>query len=107
MLTRHTAIPDPFSQPASCLSQPCVAQIERAIIGDYVPKRMRAKWSSLESVLGFGWSGSAVMGGFLLDHYGFEFTFTFTAIMQIVGTLVRHLCCARALSSFMNQACAG
>ena len=63
--------------------------IERAIIMDYVPKSMRAKWSSLESVLGFGWSGSAVAGGFLLDSYGFQFTFVTTALLQAIGTLVR------------------
>ena len=63
--------------------------IERAIIMDYVPKSMRAKWSSLESVLGFGWSGSAVAGGFLLDSYGFQFTFVTTALIQAIGTLVR------------------
>ena len=65
--------------------------IERAIIMDFVPKRMRAKWSSLESVLGFGWSGSAVAGGFLLDAYGFQVTFVSTAIIQAAGSLVSSL----------------
>lgn len=30
-----------------------------------------------------GWSASAVVGGFLLDHHGFGTTFTITAVLQV------------------------
>ena len=33
----------------------------------------------------FGWSGSAVVGGFLIDSYGFRITFLITAAMQSVS----------------------
>ena len=37
---------------------------------DYTLKKDRAKWSSLESVSNFGWSGSALLGGAIIDHGG-------------------------------------
>lgn len=36
----------------------------------------------------FGWSGSAFLGGILLDKYGFSFVFCLTAFLQAVGTSV-------------------
>lgn len=45
----------------------------------------RGRWNSLDSVLAFGWCGSAVAGGFLLDAYGFDSTFCITATFQVGG----------------------
>lgn len=50
---------------------------------DYVPKAARAKWNSLESVTSFGWSGSAFVGGYLVQRHGFGATFAATATMQV------------------------
>lgn len=36
-----------------------------------------------ESVTSFGWSGSAALGGFLINAYGFQLTFFVTASMQV------------------------
>ena len=52
---------------------------------DFVAKEHRAKWNSLEAVTGFGWSGSAALGGFLIHRYGFQTTFYLTAGMQLCG----------------------
>ena len=38
------------------------APLMKSILMDYVSKRNRAKWASLDSVARFGWSGSAVAG---------------------------------------------
>ena len=35
-----------------------------------------------------GWSASAVLGGFLLDHHGFGTTFTITAVLQVAFPLM-------------------
>ena len=51
-------------------------------------QKERAKWNSLDSVVVFGWSGSAVLGGVLVDKCGFDITFCITAAMQGVGVLV-------------------
>lgn len=45
----------------------------------------RARWNSLDGVLIFGWSGSALLGGILVDKYGFDITFCITALMQGIG----------------------
>ena len=45
----------------------------------------RARWNSLDGVLIFGWSGSALLGGILVDKYGFDVTFRITALMQGIG----------------------
>ena len=43
------------------------APLMKSILMDYVSKRNRAKWASLDSVARFGWSGSAVAGGELVQ----------------------------------------
>ncbi|KAM3572422.1 hypothetical protein VYU27_005551 [Nannochloropsis oceanica] len=54
---------------------------------DSVPKEDRGKWNSLESVTMATWSGSAVIGGLLVDRYGFLFNNLITASLQLVSTL--------------------
>ena len=54
-------------------------------------KEERARWNAAESINRFGWSGSAVLGGHLVDLYGYRFTFLITAGLQ--------LCSAAILSS--------
>ena len=53
---------------------------------DFVPKHERARWKSLDSVAGFGWCGSAMLGGWLSDRFDYTYTFLITAIIQSVGT---------------------
>ena len=55
---------------------------------DYTRKRDRAKWSSLESVSSFGWSGSALLGGAVIDRGGYRAVFLATASLQAVSALV-------------------
>ncbi len=59
--------------------------LQKSIMMDYVPKRSRAKWSSFEAVTSFGWSGSAALGGWLIQHYGFGMNFYITATMQLAA----------------------
>eukprot|EP00873_Tetraselmis_striata_P014795 jgi/Tetstr1/435059/TSEL_024029.t1 len=61
--------------------------LSESILMDYVPKASRARWKSLESVVQFGWCGSAVLGGWIGDRYGYSSTFLVTAILQSVGIL--------------------
>ena len=71
-----------------------VTPVEESLLMDSVPKNTRARWKSLESVMQFGWCGSAVLGGFIADKYkntdrsGYTETFAFTCALQLVGTLV-------------------
>eukprot|EP00475_Leptophrys_vorax_P031138 TRINITY_DN4709_c0_g1_i3.p1 TRINITY_DN4709_c0_g1~~TRINITY_DN4709_c0_g1_i3.p1 ORF type:complete len:505 (-),score=105.07 TRINITY_DN4709_c0_g1_i3:1442-2740(-) len=60
----------------------------RSVVMDYSSPRNRAKWSSLESITSFGWSGSAALGGLLADRYGYGGTFYGTALLQLLSTLI-------------------
>jgi len=53
---------------------------------DHVPKEERAKWASLESVSMVSWSGSAALGGILVESKGILFNFCFTAFLQFLAT---------------------
>jgi len=60
----------------------CTYPLDESILMDFCPKDKRAQWKSLESVVSFGWCGSAVLGGVLGDKHGYSFTFTITAVIQ-------------------------
>ena len=40
--------------------------VGKSILMDYVAKKNRAKWNSIDNITRFGWSGSALLGGFLV-----------------------------------------
>jgi len=61
--------------------------LSRSMLMDYVSTTERGKWSALESVNMFTWSGSAALGGLLVGKLGILPVFALTAILQIVGTL--------------------
>ena len=54
---------------------------------DFVTKQDRGKWNAFDSITSFGWSGSAVLGGILVDRYGYSLTFFLTATLQVVAWL--------------------
>ncbi|KAI2506479.1 major facilitator superfamily-like protein [Fragilaria crotonensis] len=61
--------------------------LTKSVLMDSVPKQERGKWSSLESVNMFGWSGSAILGGILVGSKGLLFNFIVTASIQLIATL--------------------
>ena len=54
----------------------------------WLRQSQRGRCNSLNSVLAFGWCGSAVLGGFLLDAFDFDLTFLVTAFFQVGIVLV-------------------
>ena len=50
----------------------------KSVLMDYVSKAARGKVNSLESISQFGWSGSAIVGGVLLDKYDYATVFWVT-----------------------------
>jgi MFS family permease len=66
----------------------CSYPLLESILMDAVPSNQRAQWKSLESIASFGWTGSALVGGILSDHHSYEYTFRFTATMQLIGSLM-------------------
>ena len=63
----------------------CGFGIRKSILMDYVPKGSRGTWNSLDSVTRFGWSGSAVIGGYFVDSHGYGGTFFITAAIQFLA----------------------
>lgn len=62
--------------------------LSRSIIMDFVPKKNRGVWNSMETVAwGLFWSASAVVGGFLVGDGDFRRCFLITAGVYLVGTL--------------------
>ena len=71
----------------------CTQPIEDALLMDYVPKETRARWKSLDSIMMFGWCGSAAVGGIIADKYDYSTTFLATATFQASGTAVYAYLC--------------
>ena len=66
----------------------CSTGLTKSVLNDYVPKSERARWNSFEAVNTFGWSGSAAIGGFIIQHYGYSIMFIITAAMQILAATI-------------------
>ena len=69
----------------SCINS--TSALTKSIIMDAVPKSERGKWSALESLNMFSWSGSAFLGGILVEHWSILFNFSITSFLQFVATL--------------------
>jgi MFS family permease len=78
--------------------------LTKSVLMDHVPKDERAKWSALESFNMFSWSGSAALGGILIDYDGILFNFCITAALQFVATLPHLLLATSAVQHEDYQA---
>jgi len=63
----------------------CNYPIRKSMLMNFVPKKTRGRWNSIDSITRFGWSGSALLGGYLADSYGYGFSFLVTAAIQFMG----------------------
>lgn len=63
----------------------CSQPLRRSILMDYVPKDIRARWNALEGLSVFSWSGSAVLGGYIIDAYGYRTCFIITSFVYVCG----------------------
>ncbi|KAH8056758.1 major facilitator superfamily-like protein [Aureococcus anophagefferens] len=66
----------------------CCMGLTRSVLNDYVRKAERARWNAAESINLFSWSGSAALGGYLIDRHGYRVTFLVTAAIQFVAALI-------------------
>ena len=63
--------------------------IQQSIVMDYVKKEHRAKWASLDSFTQAGWSGSAAVGGYLIQHYSYQLCFLVACGFHLSSCAVR------------------
>eukprot|EP00884_Botryococcus_braunii_P015730 jgi/Botrbrau1/2840/Bobra.0125s0047.1 len=62
--------------------------LSNSILMDFLPKERRGRWNSLNSIISWGWAGSALIGGYLIQKYGYTVTFGVTAVVQLMAWLV-------------------
>jgi Major Facilitator Superfamily len=62
--------------------------LTRSVLMDHVPRCERGKWSAIESINMFSWSGSAAIGGLIIARMGSLLPlFGITAFVQFVASL--------------------
>ena len=64
------------------------AAIQRGLLMDVVPKRLRGRWSALEALTSFTWTGSALFGGWLVAGGSYTASFLYTAIIYAAALFV-------------------
>uniref|UniRef100_A0A1D1ZV67 Major facilitator superfamily (MFS) profile domain-containing protein n=1 Tax=Auxenochlorella protothecoides TaxID=3075 RepID=A0A1D1ZV67_AUXPR len=57
----------------------------RSVLMEVVPKQYRGKVNAFESITMFSWSGSAALGGVLIERLGFQATFLVTAAIKLAA----------------------
>jgi len=62
--------------------------IQQAITMDLVTSDMYGRWSSIQSIAGFSWSGSAFIGGWVAQSAGYRASFAVTAVVYTVAGLL-------------------
>ena len=97
----------------SC-AQHCCRPLKKSILMDFSHRQERGGWNAVDSITRFGWSGSAVVGGFIIDAYGYSLAFMITGAMLASAALLwplafRHIDAAdaikrpRAISNHKNE----
>lgn len=62
--------------------------IEESLLSDLVPKSQRATWLSLGSVVEFGGSGSAILGGYICDKWGYRQAFFLSCYLDMASWIL-------------------
>ncbi|GMF38952.1 unnamed protein product [Phytophthora fragariaefolia] len=63
----------------------CTEPLRRSLLMDFVPRQYRARWNSLEGLTVASWAGSAVLGGVIVDAYGYRLCFITAALVYVCG----------------------
>eukprot|EP00474_Spongospora_subterranea_P002949 CRZ03407.1 hypothetical protein [Spongospora subterranea] len=61
--------------------------LKRSLLMDIIPKKRRGYWNSLESVTVFSWTGSAAIGGIIVDHWGYRVCFVATGFLYLISSI--------------------
>ena len=56
-----------------------------SIMNDYTPKAQRARWAATMQIQQVGWSGSAALGGLIVEHLGYLSVFTITTAVHVTS----------------------
>ena len=61
--------------------------LKQTLLMDHVAKRDRGKWNSVDGLQSSFWSGSAMCGGWLIEHYGYRLDFLVMSCGFVAATL--------------------
>ena len=64
------------------------AAVQRGLLMDVVPKALRGRWSAMEALTGFTWTGSALLGGWLVQGGSYTASFFYTALIYCAALIV-------------------
>ena len=59
--------------------------LHKSIIMNNVPENERARWNSLDSIMAFGWAGSAAAGGVIADRWAYTSAFAITSCIHVLA----------------------
>ena len=62
--------------------------LKKSLLMDHTPKSHRGRWNAVDSLQSSFWSGTAVLGGFIVHHLGYEVDLTIMAAGFVVASLV-------------------
>ena len=68
-----------------------VVPLDRSLVLDCVPSKERGRWAAAESLGSMSWSGSAFIGGYLIDKSNgdYRFCFKITALVYCLAFALR------------------
>ena len=83
--------------------------MQESLLMDNVPSSDRAFWKSLDAISMFGWCGSALIGGWLVDRtedqIAYDDIFLYTALIQFIGGCVMYIPLLFILDNFESSSC--
>eukprot|EP00644_Phytophthora_capsici_P005798 jgi/Phyca11/98133/e_gw1.2.665.1 len=66
----------------------CTEPLRRSLLMDFVPKAHRARWNSLEGLTGASWTGSSLLGGIIVDAFGYRLCCVAATLVYICGLVL-------------------
>lgn len=82
-----------------------IKPLKRSILMDVVPSSRRGLWNAFESFAKFSWSGSAALGGLLIDLYGYRITFMIVSCLYTLSSIPVFVLLRMDIDSLVAEAC--
>lgn len=62
-----------------------IGPLEETLLIDVVPKSQRARWLTFDSVLGLAGTVAAIVGGYIVEKWGYRMGFTISVVIQLMA----------------------
>lgn len=71
-----------------CVAMSVVFPAMGSLFMDTIPPKERARWESLSTIHQVNFSATAMLGGYIIEVYGYGATFYVTALLNVVGVFI-------------------